>query len=330
MDLSIRDWMVVIGVLLMLVVGLDGYRRSKRERENRVRISKTAKRRARKAGPQQDPNYVSSTEGDIEAARLRNSDLGIIKKEVIVPASSTSEDVANEAQEQIVTNDTYAVDPLFENPFDVDEQRLRNAQVLGSEVESSDSQINEDTFSDSGDELESEEELHSEEEQQVLDGEFQHSLVFGSEQMQASVEPDEILVLNVLATDAQGFSGEDLLHILRACDCRIGEMNIFHRYESEGAKGAMQFSIVNMVEPGIFNLDDITSFSTPGVSFFLRLPGPQDPTDAYNCMVEVAQCLVRNLGGELKDDMLSAVTEQTISHDRQRIRDYQQRQLLTE
>ena len=330
MDLSISDWMVVIFVLLMLVVGLDGYRRSKRERENRVRISKAAKRRAKQRGPQQDPNYVERTEGEIEAARLRNSDLGIIKKEVIVPAEVNSGLDERDKHEEYVeseattTHDTYAVDPLFENPFDVDEQRLRTTAVVESAVDESEMVEGEQAVSESAETLE------SDEEPQELEGEFQHNLMFGREQEEARVVPDEILVLHVVATDAEGFSGEDLLHILRACDCRIGEMNIFHRYEAEGAKGAVQFSIVNMVEPGTFNLDDISTFSTPGVSFFLRLPGPEDPAEAHKCMVEVAQCLVRNLGAELKDDMLSTVTEQTLSHDRQRIRDYQQRQLLAE
>ena len=51
MELSIRDWMVVIGVLLLLAVGLDGYRRSQIERKNRVRVSKAAKRRAKQSKP---------------------------------------------------------------------------------------------------------------------------------------------------------------------------------------------------------------------------------------------------------------------------------------
>ncbi|NRB40035.1 MAG: cell division protein ZipA [Pseudomonadales bacterium] len=290
MELSIRDWMVVIGVLLLLAVGLDGYRRSQKDRKNRVRVSKTAKRRARQGTPQEDLD-VEKQEPQLDAPKLTNSALGIKKSDVSRGFSAQD------------------VDPLFENPFEVDPSRLKPVDPAAA---SFDEVINE--IEDAADDL------------AAYDGEFQHSMAF--ESADAASEPDEILVLNVLSNQ-QPFSGEDLQHILRACDCRFGEMNIFHRYEDKDARGQVQFSIVNLVEPGTFNLKDINAFSTPGVSFFLRLPGPKDPVEAYNCMVEVAQCLVRNLDGVLKDEMHSAVTEQTIEHNRQRIRDYQQRKLLS-
>lgn len=37
MELNIRDWLMVIGVLLFLVVALDAYRRAQRDRKNRVK-----------------------------------------------------------------------------------------------------------------------------------------------------------------------------------------------------------------------------------------------------------------------------------------------------
>jgi cell division protein ZipA len=136
----------------------------------------------------------------------------------------------------------------------------------------------------------------------------------------------EVLVINVKAKQGY-FKGADLLHILLACDCRFGEMNIFHRYEDASAKGAVQFSVVNMVEPGVFDLDNIDGFSTPGVSFFMAVPGPKDAMQAFDCMVETAQCLVKNLNGELLDDSRSVMTGQTLEHCRQKIRDFERRQL---
>ena len=344
MELSIRDWMVVIGVLLLLAVGLDGYRRSQKERQNRVRVSRAAKRRAKQSKPQQDPAFQSSEEEDDDDgfSRLNNADLGISR-----PAS----DFDDVAEEYVTTNDSYdalapareeelavggaadsndaassyeEVDPLFENPFEVEASRLPELdQRDKSSASAVENRPDTESFADVDAGYDA---IASEDEKQK--GEYQHSLLFESDREVASTKPAEILVLNVLSNNAQGFSGEDLQHILRACDCRFGEMNIFHRYEGENARGQVQFSIVNMVEPGVFDLDDIKSFSTRGVSFFLRLPGPEDPVEAYNCMVEVAQCLVRNLDGVLKDDMHSAVTEQTLEHNRQCIRDYQQRELL--
>ncbi len=106
-------------------------------------------------------------------------------------------------------------------------------------------------------------------------------------------------------------------------------MNIFHRYEGGHESGIAQFSIVNRVKPGTFDMGNINSFSTPGVSFFIQLPGPVEPMKAFDDMVDTAKCLVRNLSGELKDELGSAVTEQTLAHSRERIRQYQQKRLVS-
>ncbi len=139
--------------------------------------------------------------------------------------------------------------------------------------------------------------------------------------------PEEIIVLHVVAADGGLISGSALLQILLACDVRYGRMSIFHRYEEPGGEGEAQFSVVNMVAPGTFDLDDMESFSSPGVSFFMRLPGPKDAIKAFDCMVETAQCLVKNLDCELHDEAHSVVTPQTLQHLRQRIRDFERRQL---
>ena len=134
-------------------------------------------------------------------------------------------------------------------------------------------------------------------------------------------------MVNVLAKGGAAFKGPDLLQLLLACDLRFGEMNIFHRYEKANGKGPIQFSVANLVEPGSFDLDNIDEFSTPGVTFFLTLPGPDKPVTAFNYLIETAQVLVRHLHAELRDDAHSVMTAQTIEHFRQRIRDFERKQL---
>ena len=59
----------------------------------------------------------------------------------------------------------------------------------------------------------------------------------------------------------------------------------------------------------------------------MNLPGPEDSMQAYEAMLETARCLVKNLGGELRDQTHSVATKQTLEHYRQRIRDFERRQL---
>lgn len=138
---------------------------------------------------------------------------------------------------------------------------------------------------------------------------------------------EEVLVISVICRDAAGFKGPALLQNILESGLRFGEMDIFHRHESMAGNGEVLFSMANAVKPGIFDLDDIDHFSTPAVSFFLGLPGPRHPKQAFDVMVAAARKLSQELNGELKDDQRSVLTAQTIEHYRQRIVEFERRAL---
>ncbi|WP_397449001.1 cell division protein ZipA [Pseudomonas sp. NA-150] len=138
---------------------------------------------------------------------------------------------------------------------------------------------------------------------------------------------EEVLVISVISRDESGFKGPALLQNILESGLRFGEMDIFHRHESMAGNGEVLFSMANAVKPGIFDLDDIDHFSTRAVSFFLGLPGPRHPKQAFDVMVAAARKLAHELNGELKDDQRSVMTAQTIEHYRQRIVEFERRAL---
>jgi cell division protein ZipA len=140
------------------------------------------------------------------------------------------------------------------------------------------------------------------------------------------IEP-EVFMLNVIARKPEGFRGEDILHILLACDLRFGDMNFFHRHEFAAGRGPIQFSVANMMQPGVFDIDQMAELATPGLVFFLTLPGPEDMMKAFDYMLETAQAVARNLDGDVLDESRSAITRQTVEHSRQRIRELERRML---
>jgi cell division protein ZipA len=140
-------------------------------------------------------------------------------------------------------------------------------------------------------------------------------------------EQPEVFMLNVVARDPQGLRGDDILQILLACDLRFGDMNFFHRHEFEAGRGAIQFSVANMMQPGVFDIDNMTDMATPGLVFFLTLPGPEDMMQAYDYMLETAQAVARNLGADVLDESRSVLTRQTMEHSRQLIRELERRLL---
>ncbi|MCO5365116.1 cell division protein ZipA [Pseudomonas alliivorans] len=138
---------------------------------------------------------------------------------------------------------------------------------------------------------------------------------------------EEVLVISVISRSESGFKGPALLQNILESGLRFGEMDIFHRHESMAGNGEVLFSMANAVKPGIFDLDDIDHFSTRAVSFFLGLPGPRHPKQAFDVMVAAARKLAHELDGELKDDQRSVMTAQTIEHYRQRIVEFERRAL---
>jgi cell division protein ZipA len=299
MDLGLREWMVLIGGLLILAVVVDGLRRMQKARKNTVKLS----RRASKWNFDDDNDEVKISELPGGAARVLER-----------------EEIEREAQMQQNHNDESSA-PILMTP-------VRSFETIEDEPEQEPAQ--EEMVLDTVAEPEPEPALPVE---PVIEEEFE-APSFKAErdpeiELVKTVDPslEEVFVINVISKNKVGFSGAKLLEILLACDVRYGDMDIFHRSESKKDGGKHQFSVANLVEPGTFNLDGMRHMKTPGIAFFMRLPGPSNAMNAFDAMVETADCIVRNLGGEMHDQNKSVMTKQTISHDRERVSEFERRLL---
>ncbi len=134
--------------------------------------------------------------------------------------------------------------------------------------------------------------------------------------------PNDLIMLHVIAHAT--FRGKDLTQALRNRGLRYGEMGIFHRIDP--LTKARQFSVANIVEPGSFNLKNLGGFTSPGIVFFMQLPGPENPQTALEDMLRVAQKIADQLGGDVLDHARSPLTAATTELYRQRAVDVAQSQ----
>lgn len=140
----------------------------------------------------------------------------------------------------------------------------------------------------------------------------------------------EVLVINVMARPGTEMFGDDLLPVLMSSGLKFGEMSIFHRHTDKigGRKnGPVMFSVANALNPGTFDLNRISEFSTLGVCFFMTLPNVTNNMMAFEQMLATARKVQAGLDAELKDDNRSVMTAQTVEHYRQRIRDFELQEL---
>ncbi len=131
--------------------------------------------------------------------------------------------------------------------------------------------------------------------------------------------PEKVVVLNVMAPKGMHFSGPALVDAIEHNGLMHGEMDIFHLQRGTES----MFSVVNMVKPGVFDLDSIESMTTPGVSLFIQLPNNLgNCVSAFDTMLDIARTLATDLGGELRDETRSVLTQSAIDHMREQLIEY--------
>ena len=137
-----------------------------------------------------------------------------------------------------------------------------------------------------------------------------------------------VFILYVVAQAEEGFSGTDILEILLACDLRFGDMDFFHRHERASGRGPIEFSVANMMKPGVFDIDNMEPLQTRGLMFFVTLPGPSDMLKAFDYMYETVKVVAKSLGGDIQEETRSVITRQSLEHMRQQIRELERRLLV--
>ena len=278
MDLTIRDWMVVVGVLLIVAVLLDAWRRIRRDRSAEVKM-KLVDNEELSVAPEQDFSMF----GELPNGGARVVDRGDLLR-------AAGYDVG--ADKSPPTEHDELIAGMTSTAPDGDIEDIDWLDGLGSEDGSS----------------------------EVVKAQPVPSPL-------VSQEEPEVFMFNVVARSKQGFHGGDILHILLACDLRFGDMGFFHRHELEAGRGAVQFSVTNMMQPGVFDIDNMADMATPGLVFFLTLPGPDDMMQAFDYMLETAKTVARNLDADVLDESRSVVSKQTMEHSRQKVRDLELRLL---
>jgi len=298
--MNLRDWLIIIGVVIIVGIVLDGLRRMRLARKDSLQMSRDMGGEFENT-PIDDgfnpelPSGGARIIGDaIDSGVLKVNVEDSIKKEPLISAAhenddQTSNDRTPNSREATPADEFEQSEPLTADAsarIEVETIEIKTAHAgqkpkrTIAEVESTDT------------------------ENQTL-----------------------VVVINVHAQTHQGFPGTEVKKLLEACGLDHGDMSIFHRHEEDDLLSPIQFSVANAIEPGYFDPKTLGEISTPGVSFFMTLPGPKDYSKAFEYMLETAQCFARNLKGELKDEQLSVMTSQTIEHCRHQIKEFERSQL---
>jgi cell division protein ZipA len=136
----------------------------------------------------------------------------------------------------------------------------------------------------------------------------------------AARPPERVVTLRFIPSTKE-IASDKVVLALRAEGLRHGRYGIFHMHASDSSDEPM-FSVASLTEPGSFDLARLAETRIPGMSFFMVLPGEGDPIERFDAMIATARSLVRDLGGELRDDKGSSWSIQRERYIREEIIEY--------
>lgn len=131
------------------------------------------------------------------------------------------------------------------------------------------------------------------------------------------------LTINVNAPSDQPFMGDHLAKFMDMIGMKLSETGFYHYVEEKDGQPYLGFSMVNMFSPGCFSEDMDEDYTTAGVVLVMPLPNTPLPMAVFERMLATAKVMEQNWGAELQDEQRSNLTQQTIEHYRQTIKDFE-------
>lgn len=133
---------------------------------------------------------------------------------------------------------------------------------------------------------------------------------------------DRILTLYLVAREGACIRGPELVVAAEKAGLVFGDRCIYHRLIDGRSEAVPLFSVASLNEPGHFELSEMDRLETPGLCFFMTLPGPVPALDALDSMLPAAQRMAELLDAQLLDEEQNALSRQRILSLRDEMRQY--------
>ena len=131
----------------------------------------------------------------------------------------------------------------------------------------------------------------------------------------------KIVALRLVGTTATArFAGADLRQALEAEGLVFGRYHIFHR---EVDDKQLVFSVASLIEPGSFELHEMSTLELPGVSLFAVLPGAIEGTYVVDELVACGRRLAARLNGVLQDERRQPLTAVRVMEIRDEVESFE-------
>ncbi|MEP3561314.1 MAG: cell division protein ZipA, partial [Marinobacter sp.] len=275
--MSLREWLIAIGTLVIIGIVVDGIRRMHRARKESIAISSGMGVDELDDSPlDQDFNPELPNGGARIVSRGTLEENGYLKSDHSESLNSLDDDsdFAPESGWGAERDDAYSPDQP--------EERTRSHESAPVEVPDEASHRSADDVDPVAEDMPSQrKDVVSDVQEDTANRQFAQRDANRPLAGANRPEAKEVLVINVLSPQDKPFEGAVLKKLFEACGLEFGDLDIYHRHEGSDTTTPVQFSVASAVEPGTFRPEDMPALSTPGISFFMSLPGPTNALQAF-------------------------------------------------
>ena len=131
---------------------------------------------------------------------------------------------------------------------------------------------------------------------------------------------DHVITVRLTPIDTKPFDGNQVLEILNGNGLSLDDSGIFNYLDKHNK--TKLFSAANLVEPGVFDAQDIENQKIPGLSFFMLMPLSSNEINAFDEMMMVLKKIKTSLKAELLDDAGSTLSIQRERYIREEVIEY--------
>jgi cell division protein ZipA len=133
---------------------------------------------------------------------------------------------------------------------------------------------------------------------------------------------NDYIILHIQAPEGLPIQGASLLPLLLTLGFKYSEEGFFNRHEDASGQGPVLFRLVNMYNPGTFDVDNMEQFQTGGVSLFMTLPCEGEALASFNMLHNAAKKLADEFGAQILDHNRLPLDVATTRQYVEKVREY--------
>lgn len=136
------------------------------------------------------------------------------------------------------------------------------------------------------------------------------------------LEPQDFIILHVEMPEGLSMAGSKLLPTVLSLGFKYSDEAFFNRHLEPSGNGPVLFRLVNMFNPGTFDIDNMEQFNTGGISLFMTLPCEGDNLAAFNMLHSASKKLAEEFGATVLDKDRQPLTVEAVRGYVEKVREF--------